>query len=90
MTLSTYSIYLIYFYDNHVQRLFRFIYLENLGKDENIKIHLKYYHTIFVEHNNKIQQFNLYNAILKMNTYHSSYNRYECLCLILLELTSFG
>ena len=55
MTLSTYSIYLIYFYDNPLQRLFPFIYLENLGKDENIKIHLKYSHTIFVEHNNKIQ-----------------------------------
>ena len=48
MTLSTYSIYLIYFYDNPLQRLFPFIYLENLGKVDNIK-------NTFVEHNNKIQ-----------------------------------
>ena len=51
MTLSTYSIYLIYFYDNPLQRLFPFIYLENLGKDNNIKNTFKK----FVEHNNKIQ-----------------------------------
>ena len=37
MTLSTYSIYLIYFYDNPLQPLVTFIYLENLGEDENIK-----------------------------------------------------
>ena len=37
MTLSTYSIYLIYFYDSPLQRLVPFIYLENLGKDGNIK-----------------------------------------------------